>query len=229
MQPSDVPESQDAPHEPQLFGSRETSMQVPEQQRLVAPQVRPQAPQLVVLVKLTHVPPQQPLPAAQPAKPPHMHRPPTHISPAPHVGVQVATMHRPATHDCPIGQRVPHAPQLLLSVASVAHIPPGQHVAPVAQRAAVPHRQLPPTQVSPVPHAGMHGERMQVPAMHSSPIAHACPHAPQFAVSESASTHAAPQQVWPSAQMSAAPHLHTPEKHALPRGAHARPHPPQLF
>lgn len=48
-------------------------------------------------------------------------------------------------------------------------------------------------------------------------------------MSVSASTHEAPQQVCPAAHTSAAPHLHAPEKHAFPRGAHAIPQPPQLF
>ncbi len=227
--PSEVPESHDAPHAPQLLTSRDTSTHELEQQRLVAPQVRPHAPQLVAVERLWHVPLQQALPAPHPAAAPHMHRPPTHISPAPHAGMHVVVMHLPVTHDWPVMQRVPHMPQLLLSVIRFAHMPPGQHDAPAAHVADAPHRQLPPTHVSPVPHAGTQGDRMQVPAVHSSPMAHACPQVPQFAVSVCELTHAAPQHVCPSAHTSAEPHLHMPEKHALPRGAQVRPQPPQLF
>jgi hypothetical protein len=40
--------------------------------------------------------------------------------------------HTPAEQDCPLGQAVPHAPQLLLSVVVVTHAPP-QVVWPLAQ------------------------------------------------------------------------------------------------
>jgi len=45
---------------------------------------------------------------------------------------QDAAPHTPAEQVCPLGQTVPHAPQLLLSVVVVTHAPP-QVVWPLAQ------------------------------------------------------------------------------------------------
>jgi hypothetical protein len=77
-----------------------------------------------------------------------------HVSPAAHVGVHtVGAMHVPPTHVCPAAHRLPHAPQLFVSVivavhTFVQHDAPDAHVPP-------PQRQPIAVHVKPVAHAGM--------------------------------------------------------------------------
>jgi hypothetical protein len=141
---------------------------------------------------------------------------------------------------------VPHAPQLALSVCvlvQVVDVP--QRVVPVAHAA----RQLPATQVVPVPHARPHVPQLalsvcvlvhvvevpqrvvpvahaarQLPAMQLVPVPHSRPHVPQLALSVCALTQAVPQPVRPPVQVGVP--VQAPAVHACP-ARHARPQPPQ--
>jgi hypothetical protein len=75
--------------------------------------------------------------------------------------------HAPPEHTCPEGHVVPHAPQFVLLVLVLTHMPL--------------HTTWPVGQLSP-----------QTPAAHTWSLVHALPHAPQFAGSVIVSTHVPP-------------------------------------
>ena len=146
------------PQEPQWLTVTFVLMQVPLQQLSVDGQTRPQAPQFATSLPLTlvHVPSQQDWVAPQAAPVPHLHTPPTQLSPALHAGSQgTSSVHVPDTHVRSPSQTMPHPPQLFGSVSVLMHAPP-QHPVPAPQGSPPPHLQAPSTQVSPAAHAGVH-------------------------------------------------------------------------
>jgi hypothetical protein len=88
--------------------------------------------------------------------PPHLHKPPTHVDPSP--------------------QRLPHAPQLLMSESRLL-------------QPAVPQ------QLCPIPQAAPVGRQPHCPFAHTVPLAHCVPHAPQLRGSAWVPTHSEPQHV----------------------------------
>jgi hypothetical protein len=83
-----------------------------------------------------------------------------------------------------------------------------------------PHRQAPPVQVSPMPHAGSHGTSVvQVPPRQTCPPTQATPHAPQLVALLVMSMHPPPQQAWPAPHAAPVPHMH-----ALPTQVSPAPH-----
>jgi len=108
--------------------------------------------------------------------------------------------HMPAAQVCPIGQAVPHEPQLALSLAVSTQV----IAAPVPQtvRGAV--------------HA-----TAQRPVVQVCPIGQALPHMPQWVSLDCTSTHASPQRIWPVG------HAHAPAVQLCPP-EHAIPHAPQF-
>ena len=94
----------------------------------------PHAPQFITsMVRSAQTPEQQLRPVPHVGDDPQRHSPLTHVSPAPHAGMQPATiMQVPPMHVSPAGQGRPHPPQCISSVATVRHaesqhISPGEH------------------------------------------------------------------------------------------------------
>jgi len=195
----------------------------------------PQPPQwaLSMLVS-THLPSHTISPAG------HSHAPPLHVAPIGHsvpqppqcdVLVLVSThapsqnvslleqshdepVHTPPEHSQPLGQMLPHAPQLRLSVPSSASQPvagsPSQSAKPLAHT----EMQLPSSQATLVTLA--------------PPVGHACPQPPQFCSSFEVSEQPVPQHVVPTqASPPAAAQLHAPSTQVSP-SPHALPQAPQF-
>lgn len=120
-------------------------------------------------------------------------------------------LHVPPTQATPVGQTLPHVPQLPELVArSTQALPhfvrPGGHpqVPPVQTSPGSQVRPHPPQSVAlvcgsthPSPQARWGRAQVQSPAMHVSPLAHVVPHAPQLASSMARSVHV-PLHTWPS-------------------------------
>jgi len=105
-----------------------------------------------------------------------------------------AATHLPAVHVCAVAHRLPHAPQLKMSVA-----------------VSDPHRPS-------APHVWRPGAHPQFPPLHACPARHARPHAPQFAGSLVVSTQA------PAHARSVPMHRHATPTHSAPgphAGRHA--------
>lgn len=215
---------------PQWLGVLLVSMHVPLQQLSVEPQALPQEPQFrTSRCRSRHSPPQQDRPVGHAAPVPHMHVPPTQLSPGAQAGEQVLpVVHVPSTHLWSELQVTPHPPQLFGSVAVLMHAPP-QHPSPSSQGSEAPQRHAPSTQLSPGAHAGVHTGLWHTPATHVSPASTSqeTPQAPQCVVEVDRSAHVPPQQVSPAAHRAEPPHRHVPDVHLSPVGEQTFPQAPQ--
>jgi hypothetical protein len=97
-------------------------------------------------------------------------------------------------------------PQCIAFVCVSTQPAPQQVLAPV-QAGLAPQRQVPPMQVSPVSHAGMHVAPPQVPSLQSMPIGQRLPQRPQWLGLLSVFTQPVPQHssVSPQAGVQVAP------------------------
>ncbi len=118
--------------------------------------------------------------------------------PVGHDGALALDLHAPELQTYPVGQAFPQAPQLLTSVAVLAH-PEVHDVVPDGQLAT------------------------HIPELQTFPAGQALKHAPQLFTSVPVFTHAVPHEVVPGGQVL----VHTPEAQDCPVG-HPRPHAPQL-
>jgi hypothetical protein len=127
----------------------------------------PQAPQLFEsFVGSTQDVPHTIVPLAQPPEPP-------------------VDAHAPSWHVSPVGQTLPQAPQLLLSMAVLVHVWSG---------AGIPSTTLFST------HTLSSGGHVQVPYSHTAPMAHTPPQVPQLSASAVRSMQVVPQSVSPVGQ-----------------------------
>jgi len=171
LQPSAVP-LHEWPQLPQLLLSIVVLRHAPVQHDSEPPQVRPQAPQFPTSEPLTlvHVPEQQRDEPPQDEPDPHLHTPKTQVSPVAQLGLQgTSVVQEPARQTSPTPvQAWPQLPQWVVLVARLAQVSE-QQLAPAAQRPPEPHLQVEVvvSQVSPVAHAGTHGDAAQVPPSHT--------------------------------------------------------------
>lgn len=211
------------PHVPQFIGSLFVSEQPDAQHAWPPVHVSSQAPQVLVLVRLTQPPPQQ-------------------ISVGEHEVPQdphacSGVRHAPPQHSWPAAHALPQAPQLAASSSVSTHDPP-QHVSPLSQ-AGVQDRHSPsgrqpigfgapiagqhtssPVQATPQPLQCRRLEDVstQRPSQHSCEPEHVLPQAPQLASSVCRSAQPPPQQASPGSQRSE----QLPQKRAeLVRFAHS--------
>ncbi len=228
VQPLATPESHACPHAPQLFTSLPVLMQFAVQHCWLPLQVRPHAPQLPTLVWMsTHSPPQQRKPAAQGPPEPQWQAPPVQLSPTLQLGSQgTSAVQVPAMQTWPLGQTIPHAPQLFVSLSTSMQWS-SQQAAPAAQWPPVPHWQVPPEHVSPGAQAGSQGMSWQVPAAHIWPASQWFPQPPQASESLATSTHEPSQQMSVPVQAGPPPHLHSPLMHTFAVTSQALPQVPQ--
>jgi len=131
----------------------------------------------------------------------------------------------PPTHIWPAGHIAPQLPQFVGLVRTSMQMSP-QQPCPPPQAGAMPQRQAPSMQVSPVEHGAGHGGATQSPSTHIAPDAQRTPQAPQLSVLSARFTHAAPQQVSPVAHWGPLPHWQVPVAHMLPSGEQTFPHAP---
>lgn len=222
-----VSEPQARPQLPQLLASDWVLVQTLAQQASLPPQVRPHAPQLAMLARVsTQVPVQQVWPVAQPGPVPQPHVPILHVSPAAHAGEQgTSAVHDPPMQASPVPHTLPQTPQFLVSVAVTTHEVPQQ--VPPAAHMPEPHRQTASTHTSSPTQAIGQGVTAHIPSTHSSPGSQRVPQPPQFAGLVRTSTHTPPQQISVPVHAGPVPHRQSPVEHTFPRGEQFAPHVPQ--
>lgn len=169
--PSSPPsEVHEFPHDPQLFGSVSTDMQVEPQRAMpLAHWHEPAAHVSTLLHRVLH-PPQLPLSVC------------SLTQDVPHCDVPDAQVHFPEEQTNPVPQETPHPPQFLTS-ASTGMQPPLQYASPLAE-----HVHAPETQAAPLPHTIPQPPQLlssacsftQEPLQRDSPFAHSVAQMPEL-------------------------------------------------